>query len=479
MAMHRKHNMFYPGDIVDLIPELPRESPKTEKRRKQVRGQGPYKLLIIRKVEADNYLVAVCKKRRRNTQLCIKTNIGCLYVILSNFFLIDKKAISLCRGEYLDGNKQARIRIIIKARNAFMQSGMEDFFVDLLQPANNNTGREAIQIDDEQIQQSLGQKQPVETNEIRQSLIIDDDLLLQLPILDTNATKCPYCKREFSGMSPIKYRMGEKATRYTTARNCITCKLVILDANQLEQLRGKNGSDKIHTLTPNQFKTPMELMEAAKTAPSIQNYGSKSKDLPFEAAIKMPVNLSEYGKQIIIFAQKCHCANCFKKYNRHTIISRTAKVFTTSGNLVDVNVMFCVGCGRYYMAYESFKQYKKIYGRLLFECVLSSEFQNSQPAFLNFAPDSLLSRWGYNVKIDTPKEHRQAILQFLLETQRISKFEAIEMIKGFITLKEKQPRFYDACERWREDILFINNYKIKGQDTVYGLIFEQGGKISR
>ena len=303
--------------------------------------------------------------------------------------------------------------------------------------------------------------------------------LLQIPVMDTNETRCPFCKREFSGMSNIKYRLDDDTERYTLARSCTACKLVILDQTQFKQIQHQLGNKVIYTIQPHAFKSAAELMTETQKIPITKKATSVIQPLPYEQEMTRPINLSESGKTITIFAQKCHCAKCHKKYSRHTIRSRTAKVLSASKQIVDVNVMFCAGCGNYYMAYESFKQYKKVYGRLLFECELSSELQTSNASYLDFAPDSLLSRWGYNVKKDMPIEHRQAILQFLLETRRITKFEAVEMIKGFIQLKDRQPQYYDACERWREDILFINNYRIKDQDIVYGLTFKQGGRITK
>lgn len=476
--MHRKRNAFYIGDVVDIIPDLPREAKEIEQRRKCIRGKGPYKLLILQQIDNTNYLVAICKKKRKNTQMCIKTTSGCLYIILSEFLFIDKNALMLSSDNQLDGNKQARVRIVFKARDAFLKSGGKDFFLDLSSPVNS-TKQEASQLQKQHIQQLLEQISNVNHGKEDRDSTQEHILLFQIPVLESNSTKCPYCMREFNGMTNVMYRYGENSTRYTTARICTSCNIIILDQNQLDQLQRQIGVNNVHTINVNKYKTSVELMKAAKELPSSQTSPQKENPFPFKSELNIPLNLSEIDKKVTIFAQRCHCTSCFTKYGRHTIHSRTAKVLTASGQLVDVNVMFCAGCGHYYMSYESFKQYKKIYGRLLFECELSGELQNGQASFINFAPDSLLSRWGYNVKKDTSKEQRQAILQFLLETNRISKFDAIEMIKGFILLKEKQPQYRDACERWREDILFINNYRIKEQDTVYGLAFEQGGKISK
>lgn len=470
MASHHRPTI---GDIVDLKTEPAPKVTGAKKNWDSVRKWGPYKLLILEQIDKNTFRVAVCKKSKKDTQLRIKTHSGTLFVVLTDFLIVDRHNIFLCREHQVYGNKRVIVRFIFKARKIFIKSRKDDFFIDLLQSAENT-----------RITREHAERQLVASYSESISTASPDasELFKQIPILNSNDIRCPYCKQSFSGMVNIKYQFddgGQIHTRFTHARNCKQCSLVILDATQYNEIKRQVKDGTVFTLNPASYKTASELMEATKMEAVPQKSSSSIELLPFEKEIHRSVNLSEHGKKIIVFAQKCHCARCYKKYSRHTIIPRTAKVLSASGQLVDINVMFCAGCGQYYIGYESFKQYKKMYGCLLFECVLSSELQNGKPSFLDFAPDSLLSRWGYNVKKEMPKEHRQAILQFLLETKRITKFEAVEMIKGFIQLKDKQPRFYDACERWREDILFINNYRIKGQDVVYGLTFKQGGKITR
>lgn len=463
-----RHAIFNPGDLVEFTPTGQMCKRKIEAPRQNIRRQSPDKLLIIGRAKEYNYFVAICKNKKKGTQVCAKTNNGPIYIELSEFFLIDNRAISFCHNQQIEGNKQAFVHTIKKTRKAYLKSKDKNFFLDLSQSMFN-----------------IPSKTKTPTSPTKAIVLESDDLSFcdhifqQLPVLDSGGTKCPYCKREFSGMSNIKYQIEGHPERFTSARTCYPCKLAILDQNQIQQVQHFIGNIQLPLLKPNAYKTSAELMLATKQEPIASKQKLLTKPLPFEKEIHTPTNLSEYGKAVLVYAQKCHCAKCLKKFGRHTIIPRTAKVLSVSGQLVDVTVLFCVGCGQYYMGYESFKQYKKVYGRLLFECVLSADLRHSGATFIDFAPDSILSRWGYSVNKDIPKEHRQAILRFLLDTKRVQKFEAIEMIKGFISFRESQPKFHDACERWREDILFINNYRRREQDVIYGLTFKQGGKITR
>lgn len=472
MNIPHKQTYFKPGDLVELLPPgSPYKKGITKRPRTVVHSRSPYRLLIISQIDPMYYSVAICKSKKKGTQICAKTNTGHVYIQLSEFLPIDYLAISQCQNEYLLGNRKALIRTIKKQRNAYFKTKDKEFFVDLTQSTFVYQPNE---------HSSTPQYKPVASiSEDKQEPIFWDHIFQQLPVLDSGGTKCPYCKREFSGMSNIKYQIEGHPERFTSARTCYPCKLAILDQNQIQQVQHFIGNIQLPLLKPNAYKTSAELMLATKQEPIASKQKLLTNPLPFEKQIHTPTNLSEYGKAVLVYAQKCHCAKCFKKFGRHTIIPRTAKVLSVSGQLVDVTVLFCVGCGQYYMGYESFKQYKKVYGRLLFECVLSADLRHSGATFIDFAPDSILSRWGYSVKKDIPKEHRQAILRFLLDTKRVQKFEAIEMIKGFISFRESQPKFHDACERWREDILFINDYRRREQDVVYGLTFKQGGKITR
>lgn len=305
-------------------------------------------------------------------------------------------------------------------------------------------------------------------------------LVYQLPVLDSNSTKCPYCQREADGFLPITYAAytaSGYSQQYTNVRSCKKCEVIFLEGEQFKQIQYQSKGRYVNSVKIKDYPTPKQLMAAILGEPKSEKFKLSTISLPFADNLSGKVNLSTENKVISIYPQTCHCHTCRDKYGIETIINRTAVVQTVSGEMVDVNVMFCQGCGSYFMNIKSFEQYKKLYGGLLFECKLSSDLNKSQYSWFDFAPDSILSRCGYTVKEGVSKEYRQAILRYILDNHKATKYEIIEHISGFINLKYTLPQYRGACKRWEEDIAFVNSYHIQYQKKVYGLSFVQGRKV--
>lgn len=176
-----------------------------------------------------------------------------------------------------------------------------------------------------------------------------------------------------------------------------------------------------------------------------------------------------------MYSNKCHCQKCEDKYKLVTTVNRTAVVDTIEGKIENINVMFCKGCGQYFVSIVTLDQYKTIYGGLLIECRLPPDLISNQQSWFDFAPDSVLSRCGYTVKEGVPQEHRQAVLRYILETGKATKYEITEKIKSFISFRKTQSKYYGACQRWKENIKYVNEYMIHHQKKIFGLEFVPAG----
>lgn len=185
------------------------------------------------------------------------------------------------------------------------------------------------------------------------------------------------------------------------------------------------------------------------------------------------------GKTLYVYKNKCRCRKCERKYpeyRAHIVVNRAAYVKTQSGEQVKINVQFCEGCGEYFMNIESLIEYEQLYGKL--DCNLSYTYSyyDSFDQFEDFAQSSVLSRNGYNVRKGTSQIQRQAILGRILDYGLATKSEIIDLLTQNIQFARK--RLPDACRRWEEDILFVNQYRIDEQDNAGLLKMKQGGKIS-
>ena len=126
------------------------------------------------------------------------------------------------------------------------------------------------------------------------------------------------------------------------------------------------------------------------------------------------------------------------------------------------------------MNYTSFQLYRRTHGGLLLEYRFTGELAENNSAEYNFAPDSILSRCGYTVQHGVSEAYRRAVLRYILDSGKATKREIIELITGFIDLREYNPMYDGACARWRSDIFYVNQYRIQEQKKVYGLSFKQG-----
>lgn len=195
-----------------------------------------------------------------------------------------------------------------------------------------------------------------------------------------------------------------------------------------------------------------------------------------------PLNLSldlDRKKKIQLYSQKCHCSNCVGRYRNNPIIECTAKVSTKSGQTVPVTVQYCTGCGAFFMNYATYKSYDKKYGGLKFCCQVDAGDLFKMNKDSSFADDSFLSRNGYSVDAKTPRSQRQATLARILDSGIASKYEIMEKISEFISLRKNNPHMADAIDRWEEDIAFVADYKIKKQADAGTREFEQKGKITK
>lgn len=302
--------------------------------------------------------------------------------------------------------------------------------------------------------------------------------------LINNKTTCPFCGKTLisATVTVIFYvnsiqQMADKQYKY-----CATCDMPYLSVCDKEQVLA-DCAPFVQTFMVKDCKSLQEAKQKACSQRFI--YQCKSTDpiqpytpIPFTVNTNLSLQSANTGK-IYVFAEKCYCRSCAKRYGPNTIESRTALVSTVSGKTIPVNVQYCNRCGCYYMNVRTYKDYCSRYGHLLLEIHYTEEFTTgSYDSFRGFAKDSILSRCGYSVKQGIPTTTRQKILIYIMESKRATKWQIIDLISGFISLNSSLPRMSGAVNRWSEDIAFVNNYKLGSQPLTSVDTFVQGGNIS-
>ena len=298
----------------------------------------------------------------------------------------------------------------------------------------------------------------------------------QIPILNSNRTSCPYCGKTLQNKCHAKYPAvkfdGKVISKYAVLWECQSCNALYADNQQLFDLRRWNDNTSFKTISVQDYNSPKNLMRAANC--HIPGKLLTEEDMPFKYWGKESENLSSGSKIIQVYASRCHCQKCRNKYDTDTMVNRTAIVETIKGSNVKINVMYCRGCGQYFVSLAVLEQYKNLYGGLLMECRTSSDIDPDKLNWFHFAPDTVLSRCGYTVKSGVDVQYRHTILAYILDSGKAQKYDIIEKINGFIRIRENQPRYSDACQRWREDIQFVSNYRINQQRMIHGLKFQKG-----
>ncbi len=295
--------------------------------------------------------------------------------------------------------------------------------------------------------------------------------VIRLPVLNSAHAVCPFCGQIMTTRAHVKYpsykRDGQTTKKYAVLWECDHCKAVYADNRQLSELVEWNKGSTFKTVYPVEYPNAEKFMAAACGKQSLPLLTEN--DMPYRAWGKHKDNLSESNRVIQVYANKCQCRKCQKKFQVDTVVNRTAVVETVAGGTVNINVMFCRGCGQYFVSLVTLKHHKKLYDGLLMECRTDSDIDASNFSWFNFAADTVLSRCGYTVKEGVSQEYRHAVLSYLLDSGKTSKGEIIENISNSVRLRKNQLRYQGACNRWEEDIKFVSDYKIDSQRFVYGM----------
>ena len=293
----------------------------------------------------------------------------------------------------------------------------------------------------------------------------------RIPVLNSAHAVCPFCNQIMTTRAHVKYpsykKDGQTTRKYAVLWECSQCIAVYADNYQLSELVEWNKGASFKTAYPVEYPNAREFMVAVcgiYSGPLLTE-----DDMPYRNWGKHKDNLSESGRIIRVYSNKCQCRKCQKKFQVNTVVNRTAVVETVSGGTVKINVMFCRGCGQYFVSLVTLKHHKELYEGLLMECRTDSDIDANKLNWFNFAPDTVLSRCGYTVKEGVSQEYRHAILSYLLDSGRADKGEIIENINNSIQIRKNQDRYKGACSRWEDDIKFVSEYKINRQRFVYGL----------
>lgn len=317
-------------------------------------------------------------------------------------------------------------------------------------------------------------------------------LYYTLPLLGPEDSQeyCPFCHSELQHSRAANYvlYMDRKPSKsvYFTITGCDNCNIPLSTAKDLEKIRKLANEGTVKILYASHYPNVKQVIAAGQQKvveiPAYVPTQTKAKkELPFTPKTwtsELPdLSSISQSRKVLVFAKKCMCASCRKKFNQNTIVDRTVAVFSSNGTPVKINVQFCMGCGQYFLALRSFYAYRKMYGSLNFQFVLDEDVTPEMLDWDKFAADSVLSRNGYSVKAGVSILQRQKALSYILDNHIAEKHEIITLLNQFIQLQKN--RLPEACERWREDLLFVNQYRVDEQKWAGVKTLAQGGRFTQ
>lgn len=113
----------------------------------------------------------------------------------------------------------------------------------------------------------------------------------------------------------------------------------------------------------------------------------------------------------------------------------------------------------FYMDRTIYKNFVKKYGEL--EIIVYGSDKNIDSEFSMLKEESPLYSLGYSVnqKDNYSDAVRHEILIKIIDSQKLSKQEIISHLSNCINLRKNNKKYATACQKWRNDIDFLVNYK--------------------
>ena len=126
-------------------------------------------------------------------------------------------------------------------------------------------------------------------------------------------------------------------------------------------------------------------------------------------------------------------------------------------------------CGKLFINYVDYKDYRGIYGFLIGNIQFDEKSKSGNKDIGSLAIESPLMSCGYNVneRKALKESERHLIISKLLDKGFMTKTEVVKYLRYFIRFNGKNYGNELAVEKWQNDLRFTLQYKINRQPTVY------------
>lgn len=291
--------------------------------------------------------------------------------------------------------------------------------------------------------------------------------------------RCPKCRNPYASWLPNTnahtFKWGEQTYTYSRA---------------LDLEHSGKSKDKNIRLTPEERrqkkldrKTQKEREVAKVSIPKKENTEKKKRGKKYlkpdpheayavQAAIAAQSQISALSSSVVDFSSKenvlfvCKGITACKRQG-HQILSATGIISNKLREPIKINANFCPQCGKYFISYDEYSYYRKLYGIVLGNFKISTS--PSSKADFELSAESPLHLNSYTVSLSSnmSQTDRQAILRYIIDEGLLSKAEVISYLNGFINLNGKKASNASAVSRWKDDLDWVRNYQINEQQTFF------------
>lgn len=129
---------------------------------------------------------------------------------------------------------------------------------------------------------------------------------------------------------------------------------------------------------------------------------------------------------------------------------------THKKELQEIKAYYCDSCKRFYVMERTYKRLQHI-GAICCRVYSLSELAKSSDT--NWAPESVLKMYGYNVsqKEGLSDLERQTVLDMIISNEIMSKSRCIQFIEWLVRHNSARPHMDIAIKKWNRDIDYLRN----------------------
>lgn len=137
---------------------------------------------------------------------------------------------------------------------------------------------------------------------------------------------------------------------------------------------------------------------------------------------------------------------------------------TENGGVLDLPVQHCHTCNKIFMGEETYKIFAEQFKALPKKRAIK-DFEDFDDDFIeeNFEKESLLHKYGYNVRKDGPSVlKRREILMSVIKNRIMTYANVISLLESNIKMNINRANMKDAVIQWRSDIEFLGKRVLDG-----------------